>query len=55
MNINYLGMGEGGLIVCFNLYLTPLFTLMGGGGGGSWLIVDYIMGIFLKLAYVIPI
>lgn len=52
MNINYLGMGEGGLIVCFNLYFILLFILM-GGWGGLWLIVDYIMGIFLKLVYVI--
>lgn len=54
MNINYLGMGEGGPNCLFQL-VPHTVIYFDGGGGGAWLIVDYIMGIFLKLAYVIPI
>lgn len=43
-------MGEGGPNCLFQLVPHTVIYFDGGGGG-----VDYIMGIFLKLAYVIPI
>lgn len=49
MNINYLGMEEGVPNCLFQLVPHTVIYFDGGGG------VDYIMGIFLKLAYVIPI